>query len=115
MLGVSMVLHLKETEIWEPALFKAIAEKSNQETTFSTFTSARKVRDGLASAGFKVEKVQDLPKSVNVSRANSWVTEQLTPGPPPARSTQKIRLLLSELGSPAPGLHMLLRDAESQS
>ena len=47
----------RNPEIWEPALFKAIAEKSHQETTFSTFTSARKVRDGLTSAGFKVEKV----------------------------------------------------------
>ena len=80
----------RNREIWEPALFKAIAEKSNLETTFSTFTSARKVRDGLASAGFEVEKVAGFAKSVNVSRVNSWVTEQLTPGPPPARSTQKV-------------------------
>ena len=43
-------------------MFKAIAEKSNQETTFSTFTSARKVRDGLTSAGFKVEKVPGFAK-----------------------------------------------------
>lgn len=49
-------------EIWDPALFKAIAQKSHHKTTFSTFTSARKVRDGLASAGFEVKKVPGFAK-----------------------------------------------------
>ena len=52
----------RNPEIWDPALFKAIAQKSHQETTFSTFTSARKVRDGLRSAGFEVRKVPGFAK-----------------------------------------------------
>ena len=51
----------KKPEIWDPALFKAIAHKSHQETTFGTFT-ARKVRDGLKSAGFEVRKVPGFAK-----------------------------------------------------
>ena len=52
----------RNPEIWDSALFKAIAQKSHQETTFSTFTSARKVRDGLRSAGFEVRKVPGFAK-----------------------------------------------------
>ena len=52
----------RNPEIWEPTLFKAIAQKSHQETTFSTFTAARRVRDGLISAGFEVRKVPGFAK-----------------------------------------------------
>ena len=52
----------RNPELWKPALFQAIAQKSHQETTFSTFSSARKVRDGLRSAGFVVTKVQGFAK-----------------------------------------------------
>ncbi len=52
----------RNPEIWEPTLFEAIAQKSHQETTFSTFTAARKVRDGLIRAGFEVKKVPGFAK-----------------------------------------------------
>lgn len=52
----------RNPEIWKPTLFKAIAQKSHQDTTFSTFTSARKVRDGLIDAGFEVKKVSGFAK-----------------------------------------------------
>ena len=61
----------RNPEIWDPALFKAIAQKSHQETTFSTFTSARKVRDGLRSAGFEVRKVPGFAKKRERIEGNS--------------------------------------------
>lgn len=47
----------KNPEMWQPALFTQMARLSHAETTFSTFTSAGKVRRGLTEAGFKVSKV----------------------------------------------------------
>ncbi len=46
----------KNPDMWQPALFEQMARLSNQNTTFSTFTSAGIVRRGLISAGFKVNK-----------------------------------------------------------
>ena len=47
----------KNPEMWTEKLFQAIANLSNSNTTFSTFTAAGVVRRGLTDVGFEVEKV----------------------------------------------------------
>ena len=47
----------RNPDVWTPGLFQAIADHSHSETTLSTFSAARIVRDGLCSAGFSVSKV----------------------------------------------------------
>lgn len=42
--------------MWQPDLFDAMAARSHAETTLATFTVARRVRDGLQSAGFTTSK-----------------------------------------------------------
>lgn len=46
----------KNSDMWQPALFKAMAELSKHQTTFATFTSASAVRRGLVASGFSVNK-----------------------------------------------------------
>ncbi len=46
----------KNPEMWQPALFAALGANSHDQTTYATFTAARLVRDGLAAAGFSVNK-----------------------------------------------------------
>lgn len=48
----------KNPEMWSDELFKAIANISHIGTTAATFTVARKIRDGLTNAGFKINKVE---------------------------------------------------------
>ncbi len=47
----------RNPESWTPKLFQAIADHSHHQTTLSTFTAARVVRDGLSAVGFSVSKV----------------------------------------------------------
>ncbi len=47
----------RNPEMWQPALFEAMARLGHAGTTFATFTSAGAVRRGLQAAGFTVEKV----------------------------------------------------------
>lgn len=47
----------KNPEMWNPALFAAIARLSKPGTTFATFTAAGFVRRGLQAVGFEVERV----------------------------------------------------------
>jgi tRNA 5-methylaminomethyl-2-thiouridine biosynthesis bifunctional protein len=47
----------RNPESWTPELFQAIANHSHNETTLSTFSAARVVRDGLSSVGFTLSKV----------------------------------------------------------
>lgn len=46
----------KNPEMWQTALFEKMANLSNDQTTFATFTSAGDVRRNLISAGFEVNK-----------------------------------------------------------
>jgi tRNA 5-methylaminomethyl-2-thiouridine biosynthesis bifunctional protein len=46
----------KNVDMWSDEVFSHLARLSKSDTTFATFTSAGKVRRGLANAGFKVEK-----------------------------------------------------------
>ena len=47
----------KNPEMWTDELFETIADLSQSDTTFSTFTAAGIVRRGLENVGFEVEKV----------------------------------------------------------
>lgn len=69
----------KNPELWKPALFDAMARLSKPGTTAATFTAARVVRDGLAGAGFRVERVKGF------GRKRTMVRSQFTGrcGPPP--------------------------------
>lgn len=46
----------KNTSLWSPAVLQAIAANSTKHTTLATFTAARNVKDGLAAAGFSLQK-----------------------------------------------------------
>ncbi|EMF83006.1 tRNA U-34 5-methylaminomethyl-2-thiouridine biosynthesis protein MnmC [Leptospira weilii serovar Topaz str. LT2116] len=46
----------KNPEMWEESVLRNLKNVSKPETTFSTFTVARTVRDSLSSAGFTLEK-----------------------------------------------------------
>ncbi|MGJ8523120.1 tRNA 5-methylaminomethyl-2-thiouridine biosynthesis bifunctional protein MnmC [Carnimonas sp. R-84981] len=46
----------KNPEMWQPALFEAMARVSHTHTTFATFTAAGVVKRGLAAAGFVWQK-----------------------------------------------------------
>jgi tRNA 5-methylaminomethyl-2-thiouridine biosynthesis bifunctional protein len=46
----------KNPHIWSPAVFAALAALSSRGTTLATWSVASSVRDGLAAAGFAVEK-----------------------------------------------------------
>jgi len=48
----------KNPEMWSNQLFKAIANCSHIGSTLSTFTVARKIRDGLTEVGFEIKKTQ---------------------------------------------------------
>ncbi|RUO67267.1 bifunctional tRNA (5-methylaminomethyl-2-thiouridine)(34)-methyltransferase MnmD/FAD-dependent 5-carboxymethylaminomethyl-2-thiouridine(34) oxidoreductase MnmC [Idiomarina ramblicola] len=47
----------KNPEMWQPALYDAMAQTAHSDTTFSTFTAAGSVKRELQQAGFKVKKV----------------------------------------------------------
>ncbi|MDN3650430.1 bifunctional tRNA (5-methylaminomethyl-2-thiouridine)(34)-methyltransferase MnmD/FAD-dependent 5-carboxymethylaminomethyl-2-thiouridine(34) oxidoreductase MnmC [Reinekea marina] len=46
----------KNPDMWQPELFKQMSRLSQSDTTVSTFTSARVVRDALQGAGFSISK-----------------------------------------------------------
>tara|TARA_R110001592_G_scaffold59620_2_gene180885 strand:+ start:7345 stop:9390 length:2046 start_codon:yes stop_codon:yes gene_type:complete len=52
----------KTPDMWTNQFFNLVASKSKQGTTFSTFTSASIVREGLSKAGFKVQKQEGFGK-----------------------------------------------------
>ena len=47
----------KNPDMWRPELFKQLARLSHTNTTATTYTVARIVRDGLEGAGFELQKV----------------------------------------------------------
>ena len=52
----------KNNDLWASTIFQTIAQLSHEETTFSTFTAARQVKDGLTAAGFKINKAKGYGK-----------------------------------------------------
>lgn len=47
----------KNAPMWSPSLFKEISRLSVIDTSFSTFTAAAQVREGMKGVGFNVERV----------------------------------------------------------
>ncbi|MBB3190748.1 bifunctional tRNA (5-methylaminomethyl-2-thiouridine)(34)-methyltransferase MnmD/FAD-dependent 5-carboxymethylaminomethyl-2-thiouridine(34) oxidoreductase MnmC [Halomonas cerina] len=85
----------KNPEMWQPALFAAMAERSRPGATFATFTCAGVVKRGLKAAGFSWRKVPGFgrkremlageivaPPADTRRRATPWCTP---PAPRPAR------------------------------
>nr|WP_163500929.1 bifunctional tRNA (5-methylaminomethyl-2-thiouridine)(34)-methyltransferase MnmD/FAD-dependent 5-carboxymethylaminomethyl-2-thiouridine(34) oxidoreductase MnmC [Halomonas socia] len=85
----------KNPQMWQPALFEAMASHSHRGATFATFTCAGVVKRGLKAAGFAWRKVPgfgrkremltgeiDQPLRDDVRRATPWFTPPL---PKPAR------------------------------
>ena len=46
----------RNPQMWQPRLFKALARMATPDATAATWSAARLVRDGLASAGFEVTR-----------------------------------------------------------
>jgi tRNA U34 5-methylaminomethyl-2-thiouridine-forming methyltransferase MnmC len=48
----------KNPELWEPELMQAVANHTNKDGTFATYTAAGHVRQSLANAGFSVTRIK---------------------------------------------------------
>lgn len=48
----------RNPQMWQPALFKAMARVAAPDATFATWSAARAVRDGLTAAGFDVQRAE---------------------------------------------------------
>ncbi|MGZ3441804.1 MAG: tRNA (5-methylaminomethyl-2-thiouridine)(34)-methyltransferase MnmD, partial [Polyangia bacterium] len=55
--------------MWEPRVLKAISRLAAPEATVATWSAARAVRDGLASAGFAVERATGSGGKRDITRA----------------------------------------------
>jgi len=55
--------------MWEPRIFKAMARLAAPDATVATWSAARAVRDGLASAGFAVERAAGSDGKRDITRA----------------------------------------------
>ncbi|TSE34766.1 tRNA 5-methylaminomethyl-2-thiouridine biosynthesis bifunctional protein MnmC [Tepidimonas fonticaldi] len=85
-------------DMWSPDVLRAVARLCQPGTRLGTWTVARAVRDGLAQAGFRVEKAPGLPPKRHCLRAvfaPSWTPRAAlrsasapaaAPGSPPPQS-----------------------------
>lgn len=90
----------KNPDMWQPALFEALASASRPGATFATFTCAGVVRRGLAAAGFHWRKVPGFGRKREMLRGERDDTTRpsarlSTPWfqPPPVRSTRHIAVI----------------------
>jgi tRNA 5-methylaminomethyl-2-thiouridine biosynthesis bifunctional protein len=60
----------KNPEMWSSEVFQQMAEKSAPQTTFSTFSAARLVRDNATAAGFTVEKIKGFGRKRTMLRGH---------------------------------------------
>lgn len=58
----------RNPDMWQPELFRILANKSSSHATCATFTAARLVRDGLEKAGFMIEKVSGFGRKRDMIR-----------------------------------------------
>lgn len=89
----------KNPDMWQPGLFRSMAVKSHKSTTYATFTAARAVRDGLAEAGFSVEKTSGFGKKRDMTKGQlmaSKADKVFTPGwqSPPAPGAREARAIV---------------------
>lgn len=61
----------KNPDLWNNALWQQLARLSHEHTTAATFSAARLVRDGLARAGFIVERMPGFGRKRHMLRAQS--------------------------------------------
>ncbi|MDR2875115.1 MAG: FAD-dependent 5-carboxymethylaminomethyl-2-thiouridine(34) oxidoreductase MnmC [Methylobacillus sp.] len=73
----------KNSEMWQPEIFRAIARLATPGCTFATFTSAGFVRRGLQDAGFVVEKTEGYGSKREMLRGEILSFFTLTPTPLP--------------------------------
>ncbi len=59
----------RNPQMWQPRLVKAIARLALPGTTAATWSAARLVRDGLAAAGFEVERAAGAGGKRDITRA----------------------------------------------
>lgn len=52
----------KNPDMWQPALFQLVAKLSQKNTTLSTFTAIKSLREGLSSVGFTIKKTTGFGK-----------------------------------------------------
>jgi tRNA 5-methylaminomethyl-2-thiouridine biosynthesis bifunctional protein len=77
----------KNAQMWQPFLFKAMGRMASTGATAATWSVARSVRDGLASAGFVVETAPGLNGKYHVTHARfaPRFEPRRAPGRQPAR------------------------------
>ncbi len=51
----------KNPDMWQPMLYRCMAELSHEDTTIATFTAAGHVRRGLQAAGFAMRRIDQQP------------------------------------------------------
>ena len=98
----------KNPEMWQSKLFDLMAKLSHNQTTFSTFTAASLVRNGLTKAGFNCQKIQGFGKK----------REQLIgqyQGKPSERESDTPTKLFSKYDEPANWMAMPGRNLPSKS
>ncbi|MDO5091314.1 MAG: tRNA (5-methylaminomethyl-2-thiouridine)(34)-methyltransferase MnmD [Cardiobacteriaceae bacterium] len=87
----------KNPDLWTDALWQAIARLSHPGTTAATFTAARSVRDGLAYAGFHVERVPGFGRKRHMLRARCHSPRPAPPAwhdrPPPVADSRPIAVI----------------------
>jgi tRNA 5-methylaminomethyl-2-thiouridine biosynthesis bifunctional protein len=59
----------RNADMWEPRIFKALARLAAPAASLATWTVARSVRDGLTSAGFRVQQAQGFGGKREMSQA----------------------------------------------
>ena len=69
----------KNPDMWQPALFAALAAASRPGTTFATFTCAGLVRRGLAAEGFQWRKVPGFGRKREMLRGEWQPDQRLSP------------------------------------
>ncbi|MGM0524982.1 MAG: bifunctional tRNA (5-methylaminomethyl-2-thiouridine)(34)-methyltransferase MnmD/FAD-dependent 5-carboxymethylaminomethyl-2-thiouridine(34) oxidoreductase MnmC [Pseudomonadota bacterium] len=75
----------KNPDMWQPALFQAMANSAHANTSYATFTAAGVVKRGLDEAGFKVEKVKGFGRKREMLRG--YLREPKRPSKQPLNTT----------------------------
>lgn len=74
----------RNPQMWQPRIFKALARLAANDATAATWSAARSVRDGLASAGFEVTRAPGTGGKRDMTLAR--FAPRFTPRRPPSRT-----------------------------
>jgi len=83
--------------MWEPRIFKSMARHAAADATVATWSAARAVRDGLASAGFAVERAAGSDGKRDITRA------RFAPRAPPRTMARRATRFVASGPGTAPG------------